>query len=156
MSPILSRGQRWRGRMAFLALLLPAIHVGYAKSFEDVLAPVKQTAGSCQPTEGSYGYSSQARALYDKEGLAAKLGLEPVDKTAQSFECGKDKSTVYLYSYPNVTAAEKAAKGIKEYIWGGTRRSTHHPEYIFTSGDVVVVVSGQKPKSLADLLVPPK
>ena len=143
-----------------LAVLYAAIiSSNYAKSFDDVLAPVRQAPEKCHSVEGIHAWAFQARALYDKPGLPTKLGLEPVGKTAESFKCGKHKSTVYLYSYSNPPAAEKAMSGIKRYIWGRAHRSIWHlegPEIIFASDDIVVVVSGKRPKSLAALLAPRK
>src|SRR5262245_32366765 len=133
-------------------LLLASSGSASAASIEEVLAPARQATSECHEIEGQHACSSQARALYNKEGLAKTLNLEPVSKSMQSFECKGEQSTAYLYTYTDAAGAKKAESGIKTYIWGGSSRSSHHPEYIFTVDNVVVVVSGAKPKHLANLL----
>jgi len=141
----------WR-HVTLGVVLTAVIGSGHAATFEDVLAPLQTATEKCRPIDGVHAWSSQARSLYEKEGLAKTLNLEPVHKVYKSFECGGSKSTVYLYEYASPPEGVKAMAGIQTYIWGGRRRSGHHPEFIFTVENVVVVVSGYRPKEAANIL----
>lgn len=134
--------------------LTALIGVAHALTFDEVLAPLRRVTDKCQPIEGVHAWSSQARSLYEKEGLAKTLNLESVAKASESFQCGRSKATVYLYSYATPLEAQKALPGVKTYIWGDTHRTIHHPEFIFAVDNVVVVVSGYKPKAVAEVLMP--
>jgi hypothetical protein len=126
-----------------------------AASFDEVLAPLSTAPSQCREIEGTYAYG-QAKRLYEKEGLTKTFNIDPQARLARSYECKGKQTTVYLYSYAGVSAAQKADEGFKELIWGGQSRSSHHPEYIFTVENVVVVVSGDQPKYIAKLMTAKK
>jgi hypothetical protein len=150
----MSHRHKCRTLFASLLLLVPMTSAR-AASFDEILSPLGTPTSQCREIEGVHAYSSQAPRLYEKE-FAATLNLASEASAARSFECKGSKATVYLYSYAGAPEAQKAEAGIKTYIWGGSTRSTYHPEYIFTVDNIVVVVSGAKPKYIASLLAPKK
>jgi len=138
---------------ASLALFVMGFNIpADAVTFDEILAPLRNAEGKCRAIEGVHTWSMQARDLYEMD-LLKTLHLEALDKTYESYECGNHKATVYLYRYSDVPKARDALRGIRTVIWGEQHKSYHHPEDIFVAENVVVVVSGEKPGPVTDVLL---
>jgi hypothetical protein len=137
--------------MAFVCPALPAS----ATTLDEVIRPVHDLGEKCQPIDGEHAWSLQARTMYSRNmaGTMDGTSTQPVEKRYESFQCEKQKLTVYMYRYANDTQSASALEGAKILVWGGKSPNWHHPERMFTIGNILVVVSGSKPKFLANVIM---
>lgn len=137
-----------------ITLVCPVVPAS-AMTLDEVIRPVHDLGDQCQSIEGEHGWSLQASTMYSLN-LANTMdanSTQPIEKNYESFQCGKQKLTVYMYRYANEAQAASALEGAKILVWGGKGPNYHHPERIFTIGNVLVVVSGSKPKPVADVIM---
>ena len=135
------------GAIVFVLGLVKSPWAVAAQDFEDLTATVYKVPG-CAPIDGDYGYSFQAKTMFSLD-----LVGKPTAKRAISYECKKERGTVYLYKYAGELELYDALWSAKHLIWGEESPSYHHPERIFLIDQVLVVVSTHRPKRMTEAIL---
>ena len=120
----------------------------FAGSLKTLMLTSGEIPTDCSQIEGEHAKSPQATIEYSVGNAASIHDTTLVDKAFQSFKCGDVKGTIYFYEYHDDEDIKALLDITQRLIWGDSRRSGMHPELIYGIGNVVVVVSGRKPKGL--------
>jgi len=141
-------GCSWLTMRALYSVLFSIAAMGgtqcLAKTIEEVRLTPESLAPQCSPTEGEHAISLQATTHYAMvDSDLGSLFKPPARKAYQSFECSSAKSTIYYYEYATEDDLKPAMAFAKGFIWGEGGRSSMHPEYIFSIGNILVVISSR-------------
>lgn len=105
----------------------------------------EQVPADCKAIDGSFPVDMQTAILWDKPELYKSVIPLPTSRNAQSFVCHGDKGTVYFFQFGSEAQRKTAATFIKPLLWGESGPTADHPELVLEAGDVLTVVSFQKP-----------
>jgi hypothetical protein len=130
--------------IVLVALLTPAVLSQTPSASASGLSPGAVPA-DCKIVEGNYPVDIQTAILWDKTDLYKSMIPLPIAKTAQSFACRGEKGTVYFFRYADEASRKSAGAFLKGLLWGEPGPTADHPELVLEAGDVLIVVSFQKP-----------
>ena len=139
-------------KVAISILSLCAIALPFCASGTDKLdaAMLKgsEIPKDCKVIDGRYATDLQTQIL-DKRYDLYKSMLPPLaGKQAQSFECGKQKGTIFYFEYSSQADRAQAEEGIRHLLWGDDHATPEHPEQIEPVENVVLVFSFEKAPGL--------
>jgi tetratricopeptide (TPR) repeat protein len=124
-----------------------------ALTMEEVELSAANLAPRCTPITTEHAVSIQAATLYrmvDDKQNTARLFNAPQRKIFQSFDCGREKTTIYYYEYATKGDLGLAIGFVKGFIWGEDNRTSLHPEMIFPAENVLIIVSSREPEYFAN------
>lgn len=145
-------------RLYFVGLLLVSLlsaPTAYALDIKDIQIQPAEVAPHCRAVKGTHAVSVQAEIQYQMtmSGSAASVIYgEPEAKSYQSFQCGRDKGTIYYYQFESAEAIEKIRKPIAAVLWGEEGPTEAHPEQLLVLDNILVVVSSPIPIFFSNLL----
>jgi hypothetical protein len=135
--------------MCFLgATALPSWVSGSDKLDAAMLKP-SEIPKECKAIDGKYPADLQTAILYDRYDIYKGTLPSLSGKQSQSFQCGRQKGTVFYLEYPNTADRQKAETFVRPLLWGEDHPTADHPEQIEHVESILLVISFEKvPSSL--------
>lgn len=130
-----------------LLLSLASAEGKQSVSIETQRIDIHELSRFCDSIEGEYPVSIQAAVEFELAGESGRsIRSAPLTKSIQSFECGKERATIYWYEFAADVDVSAVVEDLKAVIWGEPRPSKMHPERILAIDRVVAVISAKQPK----------
>jgi hypothetical protein len=121
-------------------LALPPIVAGTDK-LDAVMLKGSEIPKECKAIDGKYPTDFQTAILYDRYDMY-KGTLPPLSgKQASSFQCGRQKGTIFYFEYSNAADREHAENFIRHLLWGEERANADHPEQVEHAENLLLVIS---------------
>jgi hypothetical protein len=112
-----------------------------ASGIDDLLLTPSELAPSCQIISGTHPARNNAQVFYD-HGVYSDLLPLMLNKRLESFQCGKEKGTLYVFEYTSTPQRESAEVFARTTLWGSdSKANPPHAEQIFHWDRFMMVLS---------------
>ena len=132
------------GRTGVALLIIPLGFLSqgsFAVGIDELMLSPTETAARCQVIGGAHPVRNDAQVFYD-HGVYSEMLPLMLNKRWESFQCGKEKGTLYFFEYATTAQRENAEMFARTTLWGGdAKASPAHPEQIFHWDRFLMVLS---------------